>query len=147
MKLKKPKMLTDIISQSCIIFTVVFFALAIFCQLISQNTVALPLKNAAVFYLYSFWISTVNVLLKKSGLGETVSMLIRFASATAGFYIIIQFLPNSNNSDSGKSFIITLVFAIIYIIAAAVVLAIKHAGKKKASDKTEYENVYKKSDK
>lgn len=145
MKPKKPKILLDIISQSCIIFTVVFFVLALFCQLISQNTVALPLKNAAIFYLFAFWVSAVNVLLKKSGLGETVSMLIRFAATTAGFYIIIQYLPGKNEGGA-KTFIITIVFAVIYIITAAVVLSIKNMGKKKRADKSDYKSVYKKSD-
>ena len=141
MKNKLLKNLSDLFKSGCVIFTFVVFAFYILADIMTSAVMALTLKNLFLLFLFSIWFAGSNRFLKNNKFNFIVKLVLHFISTLAGFFVIFVYLPG-NLANKSRAFVLTLTFAGVYILIAAVILIFKNALNKKKNEKEEYESVY-----
>lgn len=136
--------LYSIIKSACVIFTIIVFLFYIMGNAISSQIQVLTLTNLFLLLLFSVWFSFSNLLLKSKKMNIFLRLTLHFISTVIGFFVIFVYLPG-NLENKSQAFILVLGFAIIYIVTATAILALKGIFNKKQNNEQEYESVYDKS--
>lgn len=135
------KSVSGVIKQACVIFTCIVFAFYIFADLTNGSNNFLTLKMLFLLFLAAIWFAMTDVLLVNKNLNIFLRVSLHFISSTVGFYLIFIYLSGYAKKSS-KSFILVILFAVIYILIASIALFIRHLLLKKKADNENYESIY-----
>ncbi len=135
------KSLYNTFKSGCVIFTILVFVFYILGNVISSAVQVLTLFNMFLLLLFSIWFALANYLLNRKSINIVVRVLIHFLLTVVGFFVIFIYMAG-NFENKSRAFIITVGFAVLYIIIAAITLFFKNILKKKDNDKQKYESVY-----
>ncbi len=143
MKKNFPTKLYELIKSGCLIFTVIVFAFYILGNAVSSAVQVLTLTNLFLLFLFSIWFALSNTLLKTKKLNVILRVVLHFISTIIGFFVIFIYLPG-NLENKARAFVLTLAFAAVYIVVAAIGLIIRKAIIKNKNNEEEYQSVYEK---
>ncbi len=147
MKNKFFRSLYNIFQNACVIFSLS----VLICIIISFSAGAgtssqLNISALLVLALLSLWLSLSAILLKIKKLNIILRMILNFVASVLGFYVCLFNLSEAYEQKTFV-FVFTVFFAIVYIVAACVVLIVRSVVNKKKSDKEDYNSVYKNTQK
>ena len=130
----------SILLSTCVFFTL-FSMVILTTQLFGQNDLIKPLR----FFLllpFALCISLSNLILKSKTISTALKLILHFTALAASFYLCL-----CTTIKNVKPIILILILGVAYIIIAApVVIILKHRNKKNES-KPEYVSMFKKSSK
>lgn len=148
MKNKLLDKLSNLLKKSCVVFTAVVFAFYILQRLITkdQGTWGLDLTDLFLVLLTSIWFTATNVFLTNKKLNVILRIALHFVSSTIGFYLIFIYLTGYAKKSS-NAFVLVVAFAVVYILVAAIFLAIRSfIARKKAESQEKYQALYEKDE-
>ena len=148
MKNKLLNKLSNLLKKSCVVFTVIVFAFYIIQRLITkdQGNWGLDLTKLTLVLLTSIWFTATNVILTNKKLNIILRIAMHFISSTFGFYLIFIYFAG-HAKKSSNSFVLVVAFAVVYIVIAAIYLAIRSfIAKKKSESQEKYQALYDKDE-
>lgn len=132
--------LYDLVKRGCVIFTVTVFAFYILGELMSNTVKVLTLSTLFLIFLFSVWFALSNKLLRTKKMNIVLRVFLHFISTVVGFFVIFVYLPG-NTANSSSAFVLTLGFAGLYLLIAALILTVIHLFNKRKESK-EYKSIY-----
>ncbi len=144
MKTKFLKSVYGIFQNACVIFTICVLVCSFIAFAAGANAGNyLNISALLLLALLSLWLSLSSLLLKPKKLNIILRVILNFISSIVGMYVIL-FGISEKSENSAFAFTFTIVFSVVYILAATVVLVIKSKSDKKKAEKENYDSVYKK---
>ena len=140
------KTLKEIFHSGCAIFTFVVFGFYIMGDILSSTTKVLELKTLFLLFLFSLWFALSNRIFTAKKMNVILRTVFHFLSTIIGFFVIFIYLPG-NIKNSSSAFVLTLGFAVIYVVIAAIILTVRHFSLKKRNSEEKYDSVYEKDSK
>ena len=138
------KKIRSLLCNTCVIFSItVLLVLGVWAAISSQKvaSTALLFSQAASVFAFSFLLCCINEIFRVRKLNILLRVLIHFAGFMLIFYFIFIRFSNYFESNSG-AFLIMLLVGIIYIIIAAIILAIRHLITRKKQNDEKYESQF-----
>lgn len=115
----------DLIKNGCVIFTATVFAFYILGEMMSNTVKVLTLNTLFLIFLFSLWFALSNKLLTTKKLNVILRVFLHFLSTVLGFFVIFVYIPG-NTENSSSAFVLTLGFAAMYLLVAALVFTVIH---------------------
>lgn len=143
MKTKILKSIYGIFQNACVIFTLCVLVCSFIAFAAGANAGNfLNISALMLLALLSLWLSLSSLFLRPKKLNIILRVILNFISSVVGMYVILFGISGASEKQA-FAFTFTIVFSVVYIIAATVILVIKSKSDKKKSEKENYDSVYK----
>jgi large-conductance mechanosensitive channel len=97
-------------------------------------------------FVISLWFAIANLLFHIKKLDIIVRTLLHFLAYTIGFYVVMHFIIEHNES-AASAFVFTVVFVILYAIIAVSVFLVAHLINRKKNEEEDYTPAFDKKKK
>ena len=131
-----------ILKNACVIFAVVTFLICALGALLSDGKLATTFPALLGFFAFSLILSCLNEILKIKTIPLPFRMAIHFIGTMACFYGVFIRVGAFSDKVSGTLIIMAL-SAVLYAVAAALILIVAHVRKSKKRDSEKYETQFK----
>ena len=133
----------EILLPACLLFTLLCFLFAVLFQVGSggTNPVFIDLSNLGQILLFSLILSASKLLFSLPKLPFAGALVLHFVVFLLDI-VVVFFLIGGHAESSRSAFIITGVFALIYLLIAAVILVIRSARLKKTNEPKPYKRQF-----
>ena len=134
-------LIRKIFTNTCIFFTVItaVYAIVVAAVYVDDDEVLLDAGRVILFFVFSFMFSVANGILRITALPMWARTVIHFPITAAAFYIcfLMPINPTPSNTIVGMS-VFTVVYCVVFAIAALVRSRYKSLGAKEEAYKAQY---------
>lgn len=126
--------------SSCVVFSVIITVYSLL-VLAFFDGVGMNPVSVFLFYPFSFFVTLAACIVKYTHFNGATKLLIHFLIFTLSVVLFI-FLPYGSVFSPQNTFILFVIYCVIYAIIGGIFAAFKASQKRRNEKNTEYKNVY-----